>query len=247
MHIRTKKWARPELNACPFYEPEGEQRKGLWRQAFARPGQPLHLELGCGKGVSTSEMVAKNPDINYVVIDISPDVLGDTRRNLVRACGGDPQNVWILFADICLIDRYFDSLDGPERIIISFCNPWTEKPKHEKRRLTHPRQLLQYRKFLQKGGEIWFKTDDEQLYRDSLVYFSMCGFEKVYETLDLANSGFQPDYVSEHQKKYMEMGVPIRFGIFRMKDAEITFDPTRFRLNPGQRSEKTCFQTENPV
>ena len=238
MHMRTKKWARPELAACPFYEPEGEQRKGRWREAFARPDLPLQLEMGCGKGVSTAQMAAANPDVNYVAVDISPDVLGDARRNIVRACGTDhPGNIWILFADICLIDRYFDRTDGPERIVISFCNPWTEHPKHEKRRLTHPRQLKQYREMLRPGGEIWFKTDDDTLFEDSRVYFELCGSEVAYMTWDLARSGFQPNYISEHERKYMEMGVPIKFGIFRMTEREMDFDPTRFRLTPGVRKK----------
>ena len=235
MHIRTKKWARPELAACPFYEPEGEERKGRWREAFARPEQPLHLEMGCGKGVSTAAMAADNPEINYVAVDISPDVLGDARRNLVRAGGEDIDNIWILRADICLIDRYFGPEDGPERIYISFCNPWTERPKQAKRRLTHPRQLMQYRTFLRPGGEIWFKTDDETLFADSRAYFALCGFEEAYRTEDLAGSGFAPNYLSEHEIKYRAMGVPIRFGIFRMTEAAPDFDPTRFRLTPGVR------------
>ena len=233
MHIRKKKWARPELAACPFYEPEGEQRRGRWREAFSAPERPLHLEMGCGKGVSTAKMVAENPEINYVAVDISPDVLGDARRNLVRACGGDPANAWLLRADIALIERYFDRVDGPERVIISFCNPWTERPKQEKRRLTHPRQLIQYREMLKPGGEIWFKTDDDRLWEDSLAYFQLCGFERVYGTENLAESEFQPNYISEHEAKYMALGVPIKFGIFRMTEREADFDPTRFRLTPG--------------
>ena len=175
MHIRKKKWARPELNACAWYENDGEKRKGHWREAFPRPEAPLHLEMGCGKGVSTAKMAAANPDINYVAADISNDVLGDARRNLVRECGGEPDNIMILSCDICFIDRYFDQRDGAERIYISFCNPWTERPKHEKRRLTHPRQLIQYRRMLRDGGEIWFKTDDDRLFEDSLAYFALCG------------------------------------------------------------------------
>ena len=235
MHIRTKKWARPELNACSFYEPEGEERKGRWREAFAHPDRPLQLEMGCGKGVSTALMTADNPEINFVAVDISPDVLGDARRNLVRACGEHPGNVWLLRADICMIDRYFDEQDGPEKIHISFCNPWTERPKHEKRRLTHPRQLVKYRKMLRKDGEIWFKTDDERLFEDSLVYFDLCGFEICRLIRDLAGSGFTPNYISEHERKYMEQGVPIKFAIARMTEREPEFDPTRFRLTPGVR------------
>lgn len=237
MHIRTKKWARPELSACPFYETEGERRKGRWREAFSRPEQPLHLEMGCGKGVSTAQMAAANPGVNYVAVDISPDVLGDARRNTVQACGEHPGNIWILSADICLIERCFDRLDGPERIYISFCNPWTERPKHEKRRLTHPRQLVQYRKMLQPKGEIWFKTDDDRLFEDSLAYFHLCGFELSFLTWNLAESGFEPNYISEHERKYMDLGVPIKFAVLRMTDREPGFDPTRFRLTPGVRKQ----------
>lgn len=233
MHIRKKKWARPELNACAWYENDGEKRKGHWREAFPRPEAPLHLEMGCGKGVSTAKMAAANPDINYVAADISNDVLGDARRNLVRECGGEPDNIMILSCDICFIDRYFDQRDGAERIYISFCNPWTERPKHEKRRLTHPRQLIQYRRMLREGGEIWFKTDDDRLFEDSLAYFALCGFELRYLTRDLAGSGFEPNYLSEHEIMYMEKGVPIKFAILRKTPEEPDFDPTRFRLTPG--------------
>ena len=233
MHIRRKKWARPELAACPFFDAEGESRRGRWREGFADPGKPLHLEMGCGKGVSTAKMAAANPEINYVAVDISEDVLGDARRNIVRACGENPGNIRLLSADICFIGKCFSREDGAERIIISFCNPWSERPKHEKRRLTHPRQLIQYREMLREGGEIWFKTDDDTLYDDSLAYFALCGFEPVTLIRDLAGSGFAPNYISEHEEKYMALGVPIKFGIFRMTEKAPDFDPTRFRLTPG--------------
>ena len=237
MHIRRKKWARPELYASPFFDAGGESRKGKWREAFAHPERPLHLEMGCGKGVSTARMAADNPEINYVAADISEDVLGDARRNIVRACGENPENIRLLSTDICLIGRSFDGRDGAERIYISFCNPWTERPKHEKRRLTHPRQLTQYREILKPGGEIWFKTDDDRLFEDSLCYFDLCGFETVYRTEDLHRDGFTPNYISEHERKYMEMGVPIKAGIFRMKAEKPEMDPTRYRLTPGVKRE----------
>ena len=233
MHIRKKKWARPELEACPFYEPEGEERKNRWREAFAHPERPLHLEMGCGKGVSTAAMAADNPEVNYVAVDISPDVLGDARRNIVKAGGEDASNIMLLRADIALIERYFGPEDGAERIYISFCNPWTERPKQAKRRLTHPRQLIQYRGFLRPEGEIWFKTDDDALFEDSRAYFALCGFQEVYRTENLAESGFSPNYLSEHEIKYTAMGVRIKFGIWRMTAEDPGFDPTRFRLTPG--------------
>ena len=235
MHIRRKKWARPELHASPFFEEDGTGRKGHWRELFPHPDHPLHLEMGCGKGVSTAQMAAAHPEINYVAVDISMDVLGDARRNIVRAYGEKPENIHLMSGDISLVETFFDRQDGPERIYISFCNPWSRRPKHEKRRLTHPRQLIQYRNMLQEEGEIWFKTDDLPLFEDSLAYFDLCGFVPVYLTRDLAHSGFAPNYVSEHEQKYRELGVPILFGIFRRNQQESDFDPIRFRLTPGVR------------
>ena len=235
MHMRKKKWARPELAACTFFTEEGEARKDRWRELFPHPEQPLHLELGCGKGVSTAQMAAANPEINYVIADLSADVLGDARRNLVAACGEDVDHVQILLTDICFIDRVFGPADRPERIYIHFCNPWTERPKQAKRRLTHPRQLIQYRSFLADGGEIWFKTDDDELFEDSLVYFDLCGFETVYLSHDIHRDGFAPNFISEHERKYLDLGVPIKGGIFRKQGPEPDFDPTRYRLTPGVR------------
>ena len=237
LHMRKKKWARPELAQCSWYTEEGEARRNCWRQCFSYPERPLHLEMGCGKGVSTAAMAADNPEVNYVAADVNADVLGCARRNIAAACGDTPGNLQLLQTDICFIDRVFGEEDAAERIYISFCNPWTEHPKHAKRRLTHPRQLMQYRSFLREGGEIWFKTDDDTLFLDSLVYFDLCGFETVYLTHDLHASGFQPNYISEHEEKFTAQGVPIKFGIFRMTSPGPQMDPTRYRLTPGVRRE----------
>ena len=154
MHMRHKKWARPELSVCPYFEDAPVERSGHWRERFL-PDRPLHVELGCGKGVSTAGMVRSNPDINYVVIDITCDILGDARRNIQNAFGENtPDNVVIVRYDVEYINRLFSRGDAVDRIIINFCNPWTERPKYAKRRLTHPRQLLQYRSFLRDSGEI---------------------------------------------------------------------------------------------
>ena len=238
MHMRKKKWARPELAVCPFYVNGGEAYRDTWKQRFRDPEKPLHLEMGCGKGVSTARMVADHPEINYAVCDMSPDVLGTARRNMTDACGENPGNIMIIRTDICFISRAFGPADTAERIYIHFPNPWTEHPKHAKRRLTHPRQLMQYRTFLAPGGEIWFKTDDDTLFQDSLVYLDLCGFETVYLTHDLHRAGFRPNYISEHERKYMAEGVPIKAGIFRMKEqGPDMMDPTRYRLTPGVRAE----------
>lgn len=232
MHMRTKKWAKPELMVCPYFTDEPERYRGHWRERFPADA-PLYLELGCGKGVSTAAMTRDNSGINFVVMDITCNVLGDTRRNIAAAYGGDPvENVMIARYDISCIEKVFAPEDRIERIYINFCNPWTKRPKYAKRRLTHPRQLMQYRGFLIDGGEIWFKTDDVPLFTESLPYFEACGFETMYLTSDLHASGFMPNYVSEHEMKFTALGVPIKFVIMRKKPGPVEIDPVRWVM-PG--------------
>ena len=250
MHMRTKKWAKPELAVCPYFTDEAETLRGHWHERFAKE-QPLYLELGCGKGVSTAAMVYDNRDKNFVAMDITCNVLGDTRRNIARTYGEEPvDNVIIARYDIEYIRNVFAPEDRIERIYINFCNPWTKRPKYAKRRLTHPRQLMQYRDFLVDGGEIWFKTDDTPLFTESLPYFEACGFDMRYLTSDLHAAGFAPNYVSEHEQKFTALGVPIKFVIMRKKPGPVELDPVRWvmpgafaRLREGAREEEDTEET----
>ena len=69
MRIRYKKWARPELEASKFYIKEPEKIKGKWKEQFENSKNPIHLELGCGKGQFISKLALKNQNINYIAID----------------------------------------------------------------------------------------------------------------------------------------------------------------------------------
>ncbi len=246
MHMRTKKWAKPELAVCPYFTDEPETKRGHWRAQFERE-QPLYLELGCGKGVSTAAMVKDNPTINYVAVDITCNVLGDTRRNIEKAFDGEPvKNVIIARYDISYIEKVFAPEDRVERIYINFCNPWTKRPKYAKRRLTHPRQLMQYREFLVDGGEIWFKTDDDALFEESLPYFDACGFELRYQTGDLHAAGVTPNYVSEHEMKFTALGVPIKFARFAKKPGKVELDPVRWVMPGAFAKLREDDETEEP-
>ena len=165
MRMRHKKWSMPELLGSGYYVEEPEALRGKWKEAFAR-SQPLHLELGCGKGVFTAAIAASHPEINYLAIDISPDVLGVAKRNIdkeMEAAGRRPENILLAIYDIERIDKILAPGDQVDRIYINFCNPWP-KAKHHKRRLTHPRQLKLYQAFLKPGASVYFKTDDDGLY-----------------------------------------------------------------------------------
>lgn len=215
MRIRRKPWARPELAACPFHIDQPNKYLGRWNEAFPKK-QPLHLELGCGKGIFTAEQAKRHPEYNLIAIDIKSDILGVAKRNIEELFGEQPVDNLRLFAyDIERILEVMNEKDQFDRIFINFCNPWPKK-KHKKKRLTYTRQLEHYKTFLKADGEIWFKTDDDELFEESLDYFRECGFTFTYLTRDLHNSDFTDNVITEHERMFSEQGIPIKFLIAKL-------------------------------
>lgn len=212
MRIRFKPWARPELEASNFYIDNPEEYKGKWKELFNN-NNPIYLELGCGKGNFISNLAVKHEDINFIAIDLVDAMLGLAKRNIESSYQMDNKeinNVYITRYDIERIFNIFNKEDEISRIYINFCNPWP-RGKHHKKRLTHIRQLEKYREFLKDDGEIYFKTDDDSLFSDSLSYFDKSGFEIIDKTFDLENElDFWENIMTEHEKMFMEQGIKIK-------------------------------------
>ena len=82
MRIRFKPWARPELEASTFYRDNPEDLKNKWINEFKNKENPIHLELGCGKGQFISQIAVQNPSTNYIAIDLVDAMLGLAKRNV---------------------------------------------------------------------------------------------------------------------------------------------------------------------
>lgn len=213
MRIRFKKWARPELEASAFYIDNPEDYKGKWKTAFKDSDNPIHMELGCGKGTFIAQLASKNLDINYIAIDMVDAMLGLAKRNIeatYKEKNLEIKNIKLVRHDIERILLFMDKKDKIERIYINFCNPWP-RPKHRKKRLTNTKQLLLYKEFLVEGGEIFFKTDDDALFKDSIKYFEDSEFKIINKTYDLHNEPiFEDNIVTEHEKMFSEEGIKIK-------------------------------------
>lgn len=213
MRIRYKKWARPELEASKFYIDEPEKMKGKWKEFFKNPNNPLHIELGCGKGQFISNLASENLDKNYIAIDLVDAMLGLAKRNVEQVYAEkniEPENIVLTRYDIERILQILDKGDKIERIYINFCNPWP-KGKHRKKRLTHTRQLEKYKQFLTPNGEIYFKTDDDDLFNSTLLYLEETGFEVKAKTYDLHQEPiFEHNIETEHEKMFTEQGIKIK-------------------------------------
>ena len=220
MRIRYKKWARPELEASKFYRDNPEDLKNKWKEQFKNSQNPIHLELGCGKGQFISKLAVQNQSINYIAIDLIDAMLGLAKRNVEEEYKNnniEPENVLLTRFDIERISMILGKEDKIERIYINFCNPWP-KGKHRKKRLTHTRQLEKYKEFLIPRGEIYFKTDDDGLFESSLEYFKEAGFDVLKMTRDLHNDDIfdGKNIQTEHEKMFSEQGIKIKACIARL-------------------------------
>lgn len=221
MRIRKKKWAEPELSVCNFYVKNPEENAGKWMQAFKKE-QPLYLEIGCGKGGFAGQLALKNPDKNIIALDIKVDMLGVGRRTIVKLfedagkTQDDITNLLLVKYNVEMLDKIITADDKIDRLFINFCNPWP-RAKHKKRRLTYYKKLEMYKTFLKPDSEIRFKTDDDELFDESLEYFEQSGYEILYLTRDLHASDVIDNIETEHEKMFSEEGIKIKYLIARQK------------------------------
>ena len=209
MRIRKKAWARPELAACSYYIAEPEKQKGHWTEIFGKR-HPQHLDLGCGKCVFLARAAHTQRDVNFLGIDISLDILGVARRNIAEEFGEEqPDNVALCAYNIEKLSQLFADGEQVERIYINFCNPWPTA-RHHKRRLTYTRQLLAYKPLLVPGGEIWFKTDNDDLYLATRRYLTEAGFEIFFDTKDLHKENDGENILTEHEVRFTQEGIPTK-------------------------------------
>ena len=221
MRIRFKPWARPELESSYFYEDNPENYIGNWKNKFKNSQNPIYIELGCGKGSFISEIAFENPEINFIAIDLVDAMLGLAKRKVEEKYNSNNKNVENLILvryDIERINNILNKNDEIKRIYINFCNPWP-KAKHKKKRLTHSKQLEKYKEFLSNDAEIYFKTDDDDLFEESITYLEESGFEIIAKTFDLHNADIFNgiNIVTEHEKMFSDDGIKIKALIAKIK------------------------------
>lgn len=203
MRLRKKWWARPELENSDIFVNNPRELKGKWKQEF-KNNNPIHLELGCGRGGFLVQKALKYPNINHIAVDLKDEVLVYALRK-VKEVEPEIQNARIVALNISFIADLFEK-DEIEKIYINFCNPWP-KDRHNKRRLTHTKFLTEYKKFLRKGSQVWFKTDDKDLFEASLEYFKESGFRLDFVSYDLHNSDFEDNVMTEYETKFTALGM----------------------------------------
>ncbi|HES3423948.1 TPA: tRNA (guanosine(46)-N7)-methyltransferase TrmB [Streptococcus pyogenes] len=201
MRVRKRKGAEEHLANNPHYVIlNPEDAKGRWHDVFGND-RPIHIEVGSGKGGFITGMALKNPDINYIGIDIQLSVLSYA---LDKVLTSEVPNVKLLRVDGSSLTNYFE--DGEvDMMYLNFSDPWP-KTKHEKRRLTYKDFLDTYKRILPEHGEIHFKTDNRGLFEYSLASFSQYGMTLRQIWLDLHASNYEGNVMTEYEEKFSNKG-----------------------------------------
>ncbi len=204
MRMRRKKHREERMENCSelIINDIFDYKENL-KSVFER-NAPLHLEIGCGKGGFISQLAELNPDINYIAFEKNFDVLVLAMEK-VQEKGLENVKFFPGNADVL---GQLDEQKSVDRLYINFCDPW-HKWGHRKRRLTYKRYLEMYRRLMVKNGEIHFKTDNAPLFEFSLNSFSEFGMKLKNITLNLHNSKFEGNVMTEYEKLFSEKGQPI--------------------------------------
>lgn len=179
--------------------------KGRWRSVFADPGQPLHLEIGSGKGRFICEMARQHPEINYIAVEGAPKI---NVRILQKAAQLGLKNLVVVMEFIGDLNDLF--AEGElDRIYLNFSDPWPKK-RNIKRRLTHRDKLASYRTCAAPGALLQLKTDNDMLFVFSLEEIRSCGMLILWVTRDLHHSAYAARNVqTEYEQKFSESGKAI--------------------------------------
>lgn len=186
--------------------------RGEWSGFFGNKN-PIVLELGCGKGDYALALARKNPDINYIGIDIKGARLW---RGAKTALEESLLNVAFLRTHISWLAQAFGP-DEVSEIWITFPDPQI-KYKRTKHRMTNPDFLEGYKKYLKPGGRIHLKTDSEFMHGYTLGLLHGLDLKVLYANHDIYRLGGAPEEVTGiqtfYEKQYLEMGKAITYLCF---------------------------------
>jgi tRNA (guanine-N7-)-methyltransferase len=213
MRLRGRKGIREDIERQQeIVVLNAKDYKGKWAEVFGNDN-PIHAELGMGKGRFISEMSLKYPDVNFIGIDMYDELIRKSSEKARAAHGieketGGIDNLRLVLFNIEHIEEAF--ADGElERIYLNFSDPWPKK-KHARRRLTHRGFLDKYIRILNARGEIHLKTDSQSLFEFSLNSFADRGLRMRNISLHLHGEGIHPDHVmTEYETKFAGQGMNI--------------------------------------
>lgn len=215
MRLRNIPGADAAVAACPYVIDDPKELRGRWNIRFVAQ-QPIHIEVGMGKGQFLFAQAAAHPDINYIGIERYTSVILRAIQKLDAE--HPPKNLLFICMDAAELPEVF----APEeisRIYLNFSDPWP-KDRHARRRLTSSEFLARYDRILAADGTIEFKTDNRTLFDFSLEEIAASAVWTVTaHTFDLHHTPemMSGNIMTEYEEKFSSIGNPICKLIARRK------------------------------
>ena len=202
MRLRNIPGAGEVIDNSPYCIKEPVELKGKWHD-FLGNNNPIHIEVGMGKGRFLMDLARLHPEINYIGIERYTSVL---LRAVQKMQEDELPNVHFLCIDAATLPDIFDR-NEVDRIYLNFSDPWP-KDRHAKRRLTSKEFFKRYDNILKKDGVVEFKTDNNDLFDFSLEQIPEAGWNIVEYTRDLHNNEKmnEGNIMTEYEERFSKMG-----------------------------------------
>ena len=205
MRLRNIPGADEAIADSPHCIQEPMAEKGRWHLIFGNEN-PIHIEIGMGKGQFIMQLAKEHPDINYIGIERYSSVL---LRALQKMEIEPLPNIRFLCMDASIITEVFDE-EEVAKIYLNFSDPWP-KERHAKRRLTSRQFFERYDKILARNGVVEFKTDNDDLFAFSMEEVAEAGWTLDAHTFDLHHDPVlnEGNVMTEYEEKFSSKGNPI--------------------------------------
>jgi tRNA (guanine-N7-)-methyltransferase len=200
MRLRNIKGSKEFVKTNQLVLNEPKNHKGRWSEFFSN-NNPIHIEIGMGRGQFIVEHAKRYPDINFIGIEKYSGVLYKALKGFEEE---QLPNLICLRVDAQWLEDIFE----PEEIgciYLNFSDPWP-KDRHEKRRLTNKMFLKIYHALLPEGCPVVFKTDNNDLFEFSLASFRAYGFAIDQLTRDLHKTDPVDNIMTEYEEKFSSQG-----------------------------------------
>lgn len=204
MRLRNVKNAYEIVHQSSYVIHEPMKYKGIYNEAIFHNENPIHLEIGMGKGNFLIGMAKKYPNINFIGVERYESVVC---RALERLEQENLPNLKVICIDALGLGEVFAG--EIDVIYLNFSDPWPKK-RHAKRRLTSFVFLKIYDSLFKGDKVIIQKTDNVGLFESSLVNLSTYGYVLEEVSLDLAHTD-KENVLTEYETKFMSQGIRIQY------------------------------------
>ena len=201
MRLRNVKGATEIIEKSLYVIKNYEECKTKYNLVFGN-NNPIHIEIGMGKGDFIINMAKKYPNINFIGIEKFDSVL----VRAIEKIEDDIPNLRFIRMDATDIDSVF--YNEIDTLYLNFSDPWP-KNRHEHRRLTSEKFLKRYDNLFIKDKKIIMKTDNRKLFEFSIISFTNYNYKIEELSLDMYNDDIKENVQTEYEKKFHEKGFPI--------------------------------------